>query len=272
MPPSPDRLSKGLYWDRAWSLVPGCAEAFDLDLPLRTRKPRAWAVRTDLFHEAVSDRFILEALDVMRRCEVEGRGHVFIVLTKYSERMASFLERLRFDPGHLRDGSGGLWLVGGESLGQAKREQCYDEIRPGHGFACFLRSVWFGVRVESDAQAERLRCLVRAPAANKWVSAEPIRGPVPLVGYLGSGGIKWVVCSGETGLGGRPAWPEHVRRLRNECDDAGVPFFFRGVGGGGKKNLLLDGVERLSLGWEDLGWRESYASVYDGVRGKDCLS
>jgi len=101
-------------------------------------------------------------------------------------------------------------------------------------------NVWLGTSVESKAQVERVRVLVRAPARIKFISAEPLLGPIP---RLPLSGIDWVIAGGESGPRARPMHPEWVRQIRDRCVAARVGFFFKQWGGVNKKagGRTLDG-------------------------------
>ncbi|NLL18809.1 MAG: DUF5131 family protein, partial [Clostridia bacterium] len=117
----------------------------------------------------------------------------------------------------------------------------------------FGKHIWFGVTAENQARAdERIPILMQIPAAVRFVSVEPMLGPVDLLSndYLGGcincevcldnpktcinraqdRKIDWVICGGETGPGARPMHPDWVRSLRDQCKEAGVPFFFKSWG------------------------------------------
>ena len=108
------------------------------------------------------------------------------------------------------------------------------------------RNVWLGTSVENQAAAdERIPHLLRVPAAVRFLSCEPLLGPVDLskwfahpqltglgchVGIVGDKwrpGIDWVVVGGESGPGARPMHPDWARSIRDQCQAAGVPFFFK---------------------------------------------
>jgi protein gp37 len=134
-----------------------------------------------------------------------AQWHTFQVLTKRSSLMRDFLRR--------RYGS---------------------ENGPGH--------MWFGVSVEDQTKLSRVRHLQAAPAGVRFLSIEPLIGPV---GTLELGGIDWVIAGGESGPGARPMDPAWVRDIRDQCRSAGVAFFFKQWGGlraksGGRE---LDGRE-----------------------------
>ena len=116
-----------------------------------------------------------------------------------------------------------------------------------------LPNVWLGVTAENQARAnERIPILLQIPAAVRFVSCEPLLGPVDLGNYfpeydyrptydyyramypdagnkpvLIRPGIQWVVVGGETGPNARPMHPDWVRSLRDQCQEAGIPFFFK---------------------------------------------
>jgi protein gp37 len=225
-----------------------------LDQPLRWKKPRMIFVCSmgDLFHKDVPFDQISQVFDVMcswrwptkeAECSgdaslLEDPGHTFMVLTKRPERIPEWLSWL----GH-------YWT--GDSPVNINLEA------EGH----FGKHIWFGVTAENQARAdERIPILLQIPAAVRFVSIEPMLGPVDISKYLtrnapkvyqilsrfygphgfdGTGsqpersiipGIDWVICGGETGPGARPMHPDWVRGLRNQCQAAGVPFFFKSWG------------------------------------------
>jgi protein gp37 len=85
-------------------------------------------------------------------------------------------------------------------------------------------NVWLGVSVERNDYCGRVDVLRAAPAALRWVCAEPLLGPLP---DLNLAGIGWVVAGGESGPDYRPMDPAWVRDLRDKCRAAGVPFYFK---------------------------------------------
>ena len=92
-----------------------------------------------------------------------------------------------------------------------------------------LPNVWVGVSVEDQHWADiRIPVLRDTPAAVRWLSAEPLLGSIDLCGLLD--GIGWVVVGGESGRGARRMAPEWARSLRDQCAEAGVPFFMKQAG------------------------------------------
>jgi protein gp37 len=101
-------------------------------------------------------------------------------------------------------------------------------------------NVWMGVSVESQAHVWRIDSLRRTPAAVKFLSLEPLLGPLD---HLELTGIDWAIAGGESGPGARPMEPEWVRSIRDRCVQAGTAFHFKQWGGTNKKRSgrLLDG-------------------------------
>lgn len=101
-------------------------------------------------------------------------------------------------------------------------------------------NVWMGVSVENADYVHRIDHLREVPAAVRFLSLEPLLGPLP---NLNLEGIHWVIVGGESGPGARPMDPEWARDLRDQCVEAQVPFFFKQWGGVNKKKAgrLLDG-------------------------------
>jgi len=89
-------------------------------------------------------------------------------------------------------------------------------------------NVWMGVSVENSDSTSRIKNLLRTPAAVKFLSVEPLLGPIPRIPL---DGIDWVIVGGESGPGARPMKPEWVREIRDRCLRQSVPFFFKQWGG-----------------------------------------
>lgn len=101
-------------------------------------------------------------------------------------------------------------------------------------------NIWMGVSVERDKYRRRIDRLRETGAVLKFLSLEPLLGPVP---HLDLGGIDWVIVGGESGPNARPMDPAWARDLREQCRRAKVPFFFKQWGGRNKKQAgrVLDG-------------------------------
>lgn len=115
-------------------------------------------------------------------------------------------------------------------------------------------NVWLGTSVENRRFVERAEILTEIPAAVRFLSCEPLLGPVDLdhviwwEGPLGNrhlGGIQWVIAGGESGPRARPCETDWLRSLRDQCQAAGVPFFLKQLGGHpdkrGHEKAVLDG-------------------------------
>lgn len=163
-----------------------------LDQPTRWRQPRRVFVNSmsDLFHELVPDAFVYQMFDRM----AEANWHSYQILTKRPERMAS--------------------VVG-----------AYYADRYG---APPLPHVWLGTSIENDRWTGRAVALRATPAAVRFISAEPLLGPL---GSLDLGGIDWLIVGGESGAGARPVDPAWARDLRDKALRRHVPFFFKQWGG-----------------------------------------
>jgi protein gp37 len=212
-----------------------------LAVPLSWRKPRRVFVNSmsDLFHDDIPDEYIAQVFAVMAACP----QHTFQVLTKRHARMRSLLNRFLAD----RLVSAVSWDMG---------QGFVDDSRWP------LPNVWLGVSTEDQKWADiRIPALLETPAAVRWISAEPLLGPIDIVqavnklGWLSParfrpGGLDWVVAGGESGPGARPMDPQWARLIRDRCVEADVPFLFKQWGahdvdgkrvGKGRAGRVLDG-------------------------------
>lgn len=183
-----------------------------LAIPLHWRKPRRIFVCSlaDLFHDDVPDEYIAHVFAAMQSCA----AHTFQVLTKRPHRMRSLLTSEAF------------WSAVadfGEIVMAQKpsRAQLWPDHGQKHGY---LPNVWVGTSVESGQWAWRADVLRGTPAVVRFLSCEPLLGPLP---DLDLTGIGWVIAGGESGPGARPMHPQWARGLRDQCTAAGVPFFLK---------------------------------------------
>ena len=143
-----------------------------LEEPLKWKKPRRVFVCSmgDLFHEDVPDEFIYEIWDVM----VQSKQHTFLVLTKRPDRMKSFIEKVmcnRMDY---------ALTFGGTPEGKKARKWAQKPVQ----------NVWLGVTAENQEQADkRIPILLQIPATVRFVSVEPMLGPIRLQ-------RDWLMCPG----------------------------------------------------------------------------
>ncbi|MEM9468463.1 MAG: phage Gp37/Gp68 family protein [Actinomycetota bacterium] len=166
-----------------------------VDQPLRWRKPRRVFVNSmsDLFHPDVPDEFIVEVFSIMQRAE----SHQFQVLTKRPQRMADLLSSDWF-----RD----------ELVGMPEEADIPSWPYP-------FPNVWLGTSIESDRYAFRAdHGRHRTPAAVRFISAEPLLGPLQSLDLTG---IDWLIVGGESGPQARPMHPDWVRGLRRTDESSG---------------------------------------------------
>lgn len=104
----------------------------------------------------------------------------------------------------------------------------------------WAKNIWMGVSVENEKYKFRIDDLRRTGAGTKFLSLEPLLGPLA---DLDLSGIDWVIAGGESGPGARPMEKQWVRAIRDQCSARNVPFFFKQWGGVNKKRTgrRLDG-------------------------------
>jgi protein gp37 len=187
-----------------WRGIPGhpYQQGFDiklwpvrLSLPLTWKTPRTIFVNSmsDLFHEAVPDSFVDQVFDVMRRAS----WHNFQLLTKRADRLAEW-----------------------------SRKRYHGTQERPFGRKPWPNNIWAGVSVESQAYVNRIEQLVRVPSAIRFLSVEPLIGPVNVKESL-LRRIHWVIVGGESGPKARPMAAQWARDLRDQCISTDIPFFFK---------------------------------------------
>ncbi len=213
---------------------PAAPHEFDVTLhrerlmePFELKKPRRIFVcsMSDLFHKDVPFEFIDKVFSVM----MLAKKHTFQVLTKRVDRAVKYFSGAR------------IWKIG---MAFAEIAGCY----PPDMNEWPLPNIWLGVTAENQEQADsRIPLLLQIPAAVRFVSVEPMLGPVmlgcdspelgwvdylrpPVVNGERMPGINWVICGGETGPGARPMDIAWARALQQQCAEAHVPFFYKGAG------------------------------------------
>jgi protein gp37 len=181
---------------------------FDLTLrPERLEQPLTWLRPRMIFVNSMSDLFHKEIprsfVDKVFDTMERASWHTFQVLTKRSSLMRDYLR--------------GRYGIGRGPL-----------------------HIWCGVSVEDGQATSRVIHLRGAPAGTRFLSIEPLLGPI---GSIEFDGIDWVIAGGESGPGARPIKIEWVRELRDQCRKQGVAFFFKQWGGLRPKSggRLLDG-------------------------------
>ena len=211
------------FWDHPFTEVQLRASFLDkvFDQPYHWKKPRRIFVCSmgDLFHEDVPTSFIGDVVDVMGSTS----QHTYMILTKRPQRMME------------------LWNINSAPGGRLGKNG--------------LKNVWLGVSVENQKAAdERIPLLLQTPAPVRFVSVEPMLEEINLTkpfcktcenGQRGFGSLSgfspcpecddnpglhsldWVICGAESGPGARPFEMGWARDLKNQCVQAGVPFFFK---------------------------------------------
>jgi protein gp37 len=208
-----------------------------LEIIPRWKKPRIVFVNSmsDTFHENMNNSWIDELFGYMNAF----KKHTFILLTKRPERALQYYKE-----------GANYWLI-------YKRACEVRGIIPNvNGFTRpdMLDNVWLGVTAENQAMADkRIPILLQIPAAKRFVSVEPMLGPVELFNVSQWANVEewwgrrleinWVICGSESGPGRRPFNEDWARHLRDQCIMPGIPFFYKQRYIGNKKFSmpLLDG-------------------------------
>jgi protein gp37 len=207
-------------------------------------KKRFVSSMTDILGEFVPDEWVFEIWDAQLAAPLQ----TFLDLTKRAERLHQLATR---------------WL----------------EMR---GLSSMPPNIWPMVSVENQERAnERIPWLLKVPAFVRGLSAEPLLGPVDLTPYLGflptdlwhlpeqeakkhlPVSVNWVIVGGESGPGARPMHPEWVRSLRDQCQAAGVAFFFKQWGNWYPQSQKEDSEVAPLIG-SYAGYSKKHWTVIDG--------
>ncbi|WP_192183295.1 DUF5131 family protein [Mesorhizobium amorphae] len=226
--------------------------------PLAWRTPRRIFVNSmgDLFHEDVPDAWIDKVFAIMALAP----QHTFQVLTKRAKRMREYFEKIDQE---LR--SAGEQGYAPRRLDQlacdiSRSPRAADTDWPLPGVPDWpLPNVWLGVSAERQREAdERVPELLATPAAIRFVSAEPLLGPINIIDAMWAGQdpasshleetIDWIIVGGESGPDARPMHPAWARSIRDQCHRVSAPFFFKQWGAWADSSDAPDLVE----GREDL--------------------
>lgn len=162
-----------------------------VNIPLTWKKPRRIFVNSmsDLFHETATHQFIARCFEVMLRAD----WHTYQILTKRPRRMADYSRRFE---GH------------------------HGRVIPGH--------IWLGTSIENADSLFRMDELRTARCKTRFISFEPLLGPI---GPMILDGIHWVIIGGESGTGYRPVKKEWILDIISQCQRQDVPVFFKQWGG-----------------------------------------
>lgn len=213
--------------------------------PLRWKRSRRIFVNSmgDLFHSAAPDWwrhivFAVMALSYDTAATDENnvitalrQRHVYQVLTKRHDIMRRFVAELHnaasaglsaqeFLAHPFSDAARQVSCSRGDPIPQNAPLSAWQWIEDGYP------GLWLGVSVEDQTRAdERIPLLLDTPAAVRFISAEPLLGPVDLAAWLPH--LNWIIVGGESGPGARPMNPDWARHLRDDCRAAGVAFFMK---------------------------------------------
>lgn len=239
---------------------------------LKSRAPAGSRVfvgdMTDLFHHLIP----FDLIDQVFAAMALRPDLIFMLLTKRPERMLKYLR------------NGRQYLLGKLAAAVPHRKPATGRLLMYDDGDCYVRlplpNVQLGVSIEDQATAdERIPLLLQTPAAVRFVSYEPALGPVELTqvqfptgciekvlecgvsewakrcGIDKLNGIDGVIAGGESGPNARPARPDWFRQVRNDCDRAGVPFFFKQWGEWGPAFLNTNAVFRRGPRHDGEVWR-----------------
>ncbi len=253
-----EMTERGARWTGVLKCLPE-----KLEEPLRRRKPTTYFVNSmsDLFHERVPFEFIDQVFAVMAL----AHWNTFQILTKRPDRMAEYFTSKTTtgwdkSEGRPHETSRYMAVYGAWCALSVKFR-----VQQQNSLKWPLPNVWLGTSVENQEYADRrIPYLLQTPAAVRFLSCEPLLGPVDLgqaankacagLGTIGTaamdyhlanggsepedpegypgfpwrfGGIDWVIAGGESGPGARPMHPDWARSLRDQCQAAGVSYFFK---------------------------------------------
>lgn len=211
--------------------------------PLRWRgKQRVFTVNMgDPFHPDVTDAQLDQIVGIMACCW----QHTFHLLTKRWERMHDYFAGLDAEPDVADRLAGAVYTATRSQDAECHAANSINNLlATSHNVGWPMRNLCLGATIWGQPSADRaVPILLSTPAAKHFVSVEPMLGPVDLTHVRTASGITWdtladgtdaeglaidwVICGGETGPGARPMHPDWPRRLRDQCQAAGVPFFFK---------------------------------------------
>jgi len=264
----------GPYWNEQWSVVTGCTSVSEgcehcwaremhqrfhpepfsdvrerperLDKPLHWRKAKTIFVSNtaDLYHPKVSFEFIAAVYGVMAACPKQ----TFLICTKRPERRLEFMEWVNAKGIESQNGTMYAAMIEAMKVHVFTTPQKRAASSKALGMSGVpavhwpLPNIWEGVTIENQARAnERIPLLLRTPAAHRWVSAEPLLGPIDFSQILDSiraaglvmrnqQRIDQVIVGGESGSKARPCDVKWIRSIQDQCAATGDPCFVKQLG------------------------------------------
>lgn len=250
--------SKIEWTDRVWNPVtgctkvsPGCANCYAERMAKRLRGrcgyPQDEPFSVTFHKEKIMEPFRWKSPSKVFVCSMSD---LFIADFEYGGWIDQVIETIKFTPKH-------TYIILTK--------------RPARAFEYFKnksvpKNVWLGVSAENQQTAnERIPILFQIPSAVRFVSCEPLLGPINLCGIQSESiafsalekgllvpeKLDWVIAGGESGPGARPMHPDWARSLRDQCQAAGVPFFFKQWGEWGIHNLDWGAKKHMVIheGW-----------------------
>lgn len=266
-----EKVADRFWGDRKFTDVQTHADR--LDQPLRWRRPRRVFVNSmsELFHDAVPDAFIDRVFAVMALAP----QHTFQVLTKRPGRMLKWFtggSRPNID---VYNAAADLLTHDGGTIDFSRMPLDMAHTRSSGGTWWPLPNVWLGVSVEDQRAAdERIPLLLQTPAVVRFLSCEPLLGPVDLHQIANHDGlhasalqqqhddcfyqfdsrVDWVIVGGESGPGARPCDVAWIRSLVQQCKGAGTACFVKQMG------------TRAGLAWTSKAGGREFRDIYT----RDC--
>ena len=226
-----DRIDKGMYWDRAWSIVEGCS-------PVSAGCRHCWSAQQTHMRSHQKNPKIKARYEGLNKDKTTFNGnirpmHNNINLPRWTRKPTVwaiwndlfhkdvpllFIEAI-WDT--MMDADHHIYVI------LTKRPERMLEVAK---YFCWIEvpHIWLGVSVESQDEDHRIRELLKVPAAVIVVSHEPALGSLILPPeFLERGKRAWTITGGETGPGARPMNPEWARNIQRQCAEAGVPYFHK---------------------------------------------
>lgn len=262
-------------WSGCAKVSPGCANCYAANLPPNMRRGAEWGEGRPRI--VASEAYWAQPHAWNRKAEKAGkRMRVFCAsvadvfearddLDPHRERLFNLIIETPWLDWQLltkRPEHAAAWWEAREA--EARRDGCE---------AWWPSNAWIGTSVENQEMADlRIPHLKRIPAEVRFLSCEPLLGPVNLLfaafdggSFSAMEGIHWVVVGGESGRGNgiRPMHPDWARQIRDDCKQAGVPYLFKQWGRWVTEAQAPNDIVLPATSWQARGWRRADPTIYD---------